>query len=114
MSVDPVAAGDSLLFVTDASDVSVPMLVEDLPSCASEPIQRSRGLSADDDFADIYDSDGCYDSANGYCQSNEDHLHNEDGNRADERGQCMQSNSTLDEPMDLQQEQPIEYPSLDL
>ena len=102
-----VAAGESLLHID--VDASVPTPVgssdQDLqPSCASAPIQRSRGraLSADDDFADLYDSDGHYDSsANGY-QSIEEHLHNEDGNGADERDQCLQSNSAFDQPMDLQ------------
>lgn len=120
LSVDVTAAGESPILLDADADVDVPMAISsdrDLQSsCASAPptIQqcssRGRALSADDDFADIYDSDGYYDSssANRY-HSNEDHLHNEDGNGAE------QSNSTLDEPMDLQQEgQPIGNPSLDL
>lgn len=120
LSVDVTAAGESPILLDADADIDVPMAISsdrDLQSsCASAPptiqqcSRRGRALSADDDFADIYDSDGYYDSssANRY-HSNEDHLHNEDGNGAE------QSNSTLDEPMDLQQEgQPIGNPSLDL
>jgi len=92
-AVDAAAADESIV-VPIAAAVNLDQ------SYASEPNHHSGARSADDDFADIYDSDGFYESTNGY-QSNEEDL-NENGDRADDRDQCLQSKSDLNGSLDLQ------------